>query len=362
MMRRRYQKGSLKTVCGRWIAQWREGRKKRKRVLGLVSKVRKSDAQRKLDEILAPINARMAGPDPEMTFGTFVSSIYLPFYKRKWKDSTSASNDDRVHRYLVSEFEERALGSFRREQLQDFLDARGASGLSYSTVAHLRWDLRQILGMAVVEGYIMRNPAELLFVPRGCPRPNTAIMTAEQVNLLFSVLELRELLIAKLAVIAGMRPGEIFALNWGRLKHDHVDIQQRVYRGRIDTPKTFHSIRHAALAEGLRETIEHWRGASGDPADDAWVFPSENGVTPVAKDNCWRRHVKPRLEPVGLGWVNFLVMRKTHNCIAKQEGVDPRVRADQMGHTVDVNEHVYTQSALNQRIAAVNTVEKALVN
>ena len=53
-----------------------------------------------------------------------------------------------------------------------------------------------------------------------------------------AVLDQRERLIAKLAIMAGIRPGEIFALTWGRLTTTYVDIRQRVYRGTIDTPKT----------------------------------------------------------------------------------------------------------------------------
>ena len=81
----------------------------------------------------------------------------------------------------------------------------------------------------------------------------------------------------------------------------------------------------------------------------------------MTKDNLWRRHFKPRLESVGLGWVNFQVMRKTHSCMGNQEDIDPQVRAEQMGHSVDVNQNVYTRSSMNKRIQAVNTIEKALV-
>jgi integrase len=98
-------------------------------------------------------------------------------------------------------------------------------------------------------------------------------MRAEQVALMFSVLELREFLSAKLAVLAGMRPGEIFALKWSRFGTDYANIRERVYRGQIDTLKKFHSIRHAALPEGLRETTALRRTASGNPPPDALVFP-----------------------------------------------------------------------------------------
>ena len=61
-----------------------------------------------------------------------------------------------------------------------------------------------------------------------------------------------------------------------------------------------------------------------------------------------------------LGWVNLQVMRKSHSCIAAGKNIDPQVRADQMGHTVDVNQNVYTRSSLERRIEAVNAIEKAL--
>ena len=185
-------------------------------------------------------------------------------------------------------------------------------------------------------------------------------MTIEEVRKLFAVLETREQLIARLAVLAGMRPGEIFALKWRRLEAEYADVQQRVYRGDIDSPKSSYSVRWAALSDGLRSAIAEWRSAALDTDPDAWVFPSEKLITPIRKDNCWRRHFLPGLKTVGLGWVNFQVMRKTHSCLLKELDVDPQVRAEQMGHTVDVNENVYTRTSLERRREAVNKLESAL--
>ena len=41
-------------------------------------------------------------------------------------------------------------------------------------------------------------------------------------------------------------------------------------------------------------------------------------------------------------------------------GVDPQVRADQMGHDVDVNQNGYTKSSMDRRNRAVNLLEQAL--
>ncbi len=359
-MRKRFQYGNLHLRGNSWVGQWWQEGRRRKQVLGRKPEMNKTQAQAALAALLVPFNAGQARLADGWLFGDFVRQVYLPFFRRKWKRTTALCNEDRIKHHLYPEFAARKLRAFRREELQNFLDRKAAAGLSFSIVDHLRWDLRQIFRMALDEEILTRNPAELLFTPRECPRPNTAVMTREEVQKSFSVLAMRERLIARLAIVAGMRPGEIFALKWVRLDREFADIRERVYRGDLDTPKTPRSVRWAALSDGLVEAIREWRELSRDRSPDAWVFPSEKGTTPLSKDNCWRRHFRPHLEAVGLGWVNFQVMRKTHNCLLKDLDVDPKVRAEQMGHTVDVNENVYTETSLSRRREAVNRLETSL--
>ncbi len=359
-MRKRYQKGGLQKVDGVWIAQWWDDGHRRKRTLGRVSVVTKSDAQAELAAIVAPINTRHTSPSARCTFGDFVTQKYLTFYRRKWKRSTLMTNEDRVKHHLVPAFGERTLGSLTDEELQDFLEGKAQAGLSYSVVAHLRWDLRQILGMAVVQGYMAKNPAEQLFVPREAQRPEKRIMTFDEVKLFFAVLDLRERVIGAFGILAGLRPGEIFALKRSHVEGEYANVDQRIYRGEIDTPKTVNSKRWAALGDGLQAWLHQWLDLLADSRPGAWLFPSEKLVTPLSKDNCWRRSFLPRLKPVGLEWANFQVMRRTHSSLSDDLGIDPQVRADQMGHTVDVNQNKYTKSSMDRRREAVNRLEGAI--
>ena len=357
MRKCRYQKGSVKKQRGRWVAMWWVDRRRKSRVIGLVKDMTKSEARAVVDGIVTEVNARRE-QNRVWRFGEFVAEVYFPYYSRKWKDSTRDNNVNRVSVHLVSMFGARELRGFRRDELQDLLDVK-AQSLSFSVVDHLRWDMKQIFDMAVAEGQVERNPALLLFTPREAAKPVRRVMTIEEVQNYFAVLDPRERLIAKLAIIAGMRPGEIFALTWGRMAATYADIQQRVYRGAIDSPKTNQSVRQAALPEGLLRDIEVWREFSVETSAGAWVFPSER-MTPLSKDNCWRRSMQPKLEKVGLDWANFLVMRRTHATLMKALGVDGKLVADQLGHSLDVNQNVYTQSPVESRLAAVNQLEKSL--
>lgn len=359
MRKSRYQKGSVKKQRGRWVAMWWMDGSRKSRVIGFVKDLTKSEARSVVDRIVAEVNARRDA-NRVWTFGEFVAGVYFPYYSRKWKASTRENNVNRVNVHLVRGFEGRELTGFRRDELQDRLDEKAQSGLSFSVVDHLRWDLKQIFDMAVAEGHVERNPALLLFTPKDAAKPERRVMTMKEVQTCFSVLGQRERLIAKLAVIAGMRPGEIFALTWGRLTATFADIRQRVYRGAVDTPKTDQSVRKAALSEGLLREIEAWKAFSVVVRDDAWVFPSER-MTPLSKDNCWRRSMYPALARAGLGWANFLVMRRTHASLMKALGVDGKLVADQLGHSLDVNQNVYTQSPVEIRLEAVNKLERSLL-
>ncbi len=356
-MPKRHQQGSLKKVGKSWVLQWWEDGHRRKRTL---SGMNKSQAHNELAAILHPINSRQETPSERCTFGDFVNQTYLPHYNRKWKGSTAACNLDRFKHHLLCEFAGRTLGTFSRIELQVFLDRKAAAGLSFSTVDHLRWDMKQIFGMAVAEDYLRKNPAKLLFTPKTVVQPAKRKMSRRDVALLFSVLEPRELVVCMLATVAGMRPSEIFGLKWGHVKPDHIEVEQRLYRGKIDSPKTDRSTRTVALSEGLQAAIANWRTQSADPGPDEWVFPSETLKTPLAKDNCWRRWIAPKLKVAGLERVNFLVMRRTHASLMRELQVDPKVVADQLGHSLDVNLNVYTQTGLGQRKEAVNTLESAL--
>jgi len=359
MRRQRYQTGGIKKQRGRWIGMWWVDGGRKSKVLGFVKEMSKSKAREAVNRIVAEENAKRQ-IDRNWRFGEFVDQIYVPYYSRKWKKSTRENNVNRTSVHLVRAFGDRELSGITRDELQDLLDAKASGGLSFSVVDHLRWDLRQIFEMAVAEGRIVRNPALLLFTPKNAARRERRVMTLAEVNRCIEVLDLRERLIVKLAIIAGMRPGEIFGLCWGRLFATYAEIVQRVYRGDIDTPKTHQSVRDAALSGGLAAEIERWREFAVDTRADAWVFPSER-MTPLSKDNCWRRHIQPRFKAVGLEWANFLVMRRTHASLMKELGIDPKLVADQLGHSLDVSQNVYTRVSVEHRKGAVERLEAALV-
>jgi hypothetical protein len=64
------------------------------------------------------------------------------------------------------------------------------------------------------------------------------------------------------------------------------------------------------LPPDLAGEVNNWRNISPDTGPDALVFPSERG-TYLSRDNFLRRNIQKKLDEIGLGWVNFQVLRRT---------------------------------------------------
>ncbi|HEX3748371.1 MAG TPA: tyrosine-type recombinase/integrase [Bryobacteraceae bacterium] len=291
-------------------------------------------------------------------FRTYVSNVYLPQRRKKWKDSTDQTTTERIQTHLLVAFENFELGDLTRDRLQTFLDQKARS-LSRSVVSHLRWDLNAIFKMAADDTIVRGNPAGSLVTPKEAKAQTKRTMTKEQVRLALSVLDLRERVIFLLAVLVGMRPGEILALRWARVSPEMIEVAQRVYRGLSDDPKTERGKRQAALPPDLARDVAGWREISADTGPDALMFPSERG-TFLSRDNFLRRNIQKKLEKIGLGWVNFQVLRRTQASLGHKEGLDPKVAADQRGHAIGVAIDTYTESDLESRQEAVTKLGRAL--
>ncbi len=166
----------------------------------------------------------------------------------------------------------------------------------------------------------------------------------------------------RLALFSGMRPGEILALQWKHVADDHVDVMQRLYRGKLDRPKSERSKRKVALSSGTRQFMAEWRRTQASVDPDGWVFPSATTDTPLGRDNAWKRLIAPRLKTIGLEWATFQIMRRTHASLSRQAGIDPKLVADQLGHGLGVSLAVYTVATLDKRQEAVEVLEASLAS
>jgi integrase len=95
--------------------------------------------------------------------------------------------------------------------LQAYLESKAATH-GFSVVDHLRWDLTSIGDLAVAEKVLPTNTASQLYTPTSAKKGERRVMTADDAEAVIGAVEFREKVIVQLAIFAGLRPGEILAL------------------------------------------------------------------------------------------------------------------------------------------------------
>jgi integrase len=260
--------------------------------------------------------------DRPVLMGEFVDQVYLPFQRGKWKGSTKGTSESRIRAHIIKDLGNVQMKNFTPTGLQSYLDGKAAT-LGFSVVDHLRWDLTSIGDLAVAEKALTTNPAKALYTPPSAKKGTSPVMTAAEVEKALGAAEFREKVILHLAIFSGLRPGEILALRRRSIGHDgsSVQIDQRVYRGDLDVPKNGET-RVVAVPPRTAALLSEWLDAAVDSDPEVWVFASENKKTPLWRDNLLRRHIRTQLEPVGLRWVDFKVMRRTNASLGHGK-VDP---------------------------------------
>ena len=159
--------------------------------------------------------------------------------------------------------------------------------------------------MAVSEKVISVNPTAALYTPKTAKRSESQTMSAQQVELALGAVECREKVILRLAVFAGMRPGELLAVQREHVKPDAsvIEIRRRVYRGKFAAPKNG-LVRTIAIPPSTAALLRDWMEKAVDQNPETYVFAGETGQ-PLWRSSLLEDHIRAKLEPIGLGWVNF---------------------------------------------------------
>jgi hypothetical protein len=219
MRRRRYQKGSLQSRRhGKkrvWVVQYYDAEgHHRYHTLGRMAELTKSQAEPSQAAFMKTMNG---GDDPELgrprpvLVTEFVSQVYWPFQRGKWKGSTAETSEQRIRTHIIQHLGNQQMEVFTPRTLQAFLEEKAATS-SFSLVDHLRWDLSSIFEMAVAERLMPANPATRLYTPSTAKEGACPTMNATDVEMALNAVELREKVILHLAIFSGVRPGEILAL------------------------------------------------------------------------------------------------------------------------------------------------------
>ena len=331
----------------------RERRRHRAAVLGPVGSMTKRSAERALLKIIA--NAAAPVSDA-CTFGWFYKERYLPMRQGRLKESSLYHLGRFFDRYLLPEFGGQPLADLRRFEMQKYLDGL-AQSFGASVIHKARVYLSALLEEALYQGFVERNEAKLLTPQRVERQYKRFLKSSECRALLQSVLG-RDNLILRLLIFCGLRPGELFALRWDDLESRLLRIDERIYMGQLDTPKTAAGASYVMLPVDLARDLLHWKSVSA-AGDRDWIFPSETG-TPIRPGNWAARNLEPAAAKAGLGHVNFQVLRRTFATVIQKHGTIKDAQAQLRHASPDLTLRTYMQAIPESVQEAVDSLEREL--
>ena len=317
---------------------------------------RKGDAQRRLTELLASLDKGVYAPPGRLTVAEHLNQWLAGYVKTNCSQRTFDGYQSVVERHFVPALGQVQLKHLNPQTIQAYY-SKACEKLSARTVHHQHRVLSQSLKYAVRQGYLGRNPCELVDPPS--PRKKAMrTLTPDEVEVLFeNAQDSYYYPIIYTAVSTGLRQAELLGLRWRDIDLDmlSISVSQVLYKRRgicvFKEPKTTHSRRRVAmtpkLALFLRESQAERKSLCQQLGKqltlDELVFASIEGkpVDPSVLSHAFARMVRQS----DLEGVRFHDLRHTFASLMLLRGAKPKVISEALGHssvafTMDVYSHI----------------------
>ena len=265
----------------------------------------------------------------------------VPMYKH----STQKNHRHILAKHLLPRFGDYAITDVTRQEVQAYVAHLVGVGYAPRSTDHIHDVLSAVLRTAVKWGHLQDNPARGVDLPALTNvRPKWALTVAQATALLDALPPLPRTMVG-LALLSGLRRGELFALRWRDIDEQTrcLTVREAVYEGMFNTPKTAAGHRQIPLADAALGLLRDWKAGVKRTDPEALVFSTWSGK-PISPNNVSSRWLVPAATALGLKRVNWLTLRRTYSSWAHEKGVPGKVIAQLMGHTkVDTTLNVYAQ-------------------
>ncbi len=244
------------------------------------------------------------------------------------KPSTFCSYQSNLDSHIEPFFGARQLAEVTLASVQQFIKVLLDKGLSAKTIGNVIVILKEMFKHAVQWGYLDANPVQYVERPRGEDK-EMDVLTPEEVRQLLDAQDepLRTLLL--MAILTGMRQGELFGLLWEDIDfaRHQVHVRRSLWHGTLGTPKS----RRSRRAIDMPPTLERALQQLSTTRRSEFVFCSERG-TPLDADNFRHREFPEALRRAQLRRIRFHDLRHTYTSLLIAHGAHPKYIQAQLGH------------------------------
>jgi integrase len=342
------------------------GKRRQKRVSGRT--------RREVEETLRILAGKLDQPESieaeQLTFGQF-SEQFLEAASPTLRPSSVRRYTDLLRKHICPGIGQIRLQKLSPFDLQRLYADRLAYGLSATSVHHLHVMVYRVLKQAYRWGMVARNVAELVDAPRRT-FPEVTTWSLAQVSTFFAVSDEHDLAaLWRLALLTGMRRGELLGLMWEDLDLERgmLAVRRTLSRGKggdwvLGQPKTQSGRRAIALPESCVSALRKHRARQNSQRlklgelwqDSGFVFTGQLGQ--ALHVNVLVTHFKRLIRQSGLPDLRFHDLRHTSATLLLAQGVHPKIVQERLGHAdISMTLNRYSHVTPDMQRAAAETLD-----
>lgn len=337
-------------------------------------KGKRRDADALLVQLLAQRDSGIDAPPGRITLADFLEKWLTSYAEPNTAPKTFRRYGELLHRHVVPAVGNVPLAKLRPLHLQGVYRTVTDGGLSARTALHVHRVLREALNHAVKWQLLSRNPADAVEPPRPS-RFEVPVLELDHLRRLLAVAdETRHGTLVNLALMTGLRQGELLGLRWEDVDLEAATLRVRQNLGWLSgqgfffgQPKTRGSARPVALdrltVNRLRQhrtrQLEERLVAGLSYEEHRLVFTDLRGrpIHPSTLRLAWLGIVKGAGPP----HLRFHDLRHAHATLLLQQGVHPKIVSERLGHSaVGITLDIYSHVLPNLQAEAANRLADLL--
>jgi integrase len=276
---------------------------------------------------------------------------------------------------LKPQFQKLCLQDISVLTVDRYISGLAKSDLSLESIDKIRDVLSGILAAAVRYELLVRNPAEGFKLPRARKgKRSKLIITPVQFSALIELITEPYATMVYVAVYTGLRVSELIGLRWRNVGTDSITVEERYCRGDWGPPKREASNATVPVNSAVIDRIHRLMTVEVEVKAGCTVRrhpavkrsgPDDSDGGPMRDNNILVRHLKPAGVKLGIGWVNWLVLRRSFATRLKIAGADVKDAQALMRHsrastTLDIYQQFVPES--QRRVVDSLTGLAALAN
>jgi integrase len=316
---------------------------------------------------------------PMPLFGEYADTWLKDHVRLVCKTSTVDGYHGVLRQYLRPRFTSMRIDKIKRTDVKALINEMVGKGLARSTVRNALSVLRGIFNQAIEEELLESNPAasfgRFTRAAKSSEAKGVALTTEEVERFLKTAKDVCPIYqsIFLLAVRAGLRRGELVAIQWGDIEfgRDAKDTNRYIlvrhnYVHREHTTTKSKKTRRVDMSRELRRALVEMRDErlrTSEPQGKAdisteLVFQSADGSI-LDPDNLYHRLFVPVLAKSGIRKIRLHDLRHTFGSLLIQGGASILYVKEQMGHSsIQVTADIYGHLVPGANVSYVDRLDQ----